>query len=370
MTKRYKIILIFLALMVFIIADLIVFVPWKRLAEAQLVEALDENGLKDVRLTVSELDIHHLLIKDVKAIDKSLEELVVFYSPIDLLLRKTGANLTAKAKNFLVNTQAVKSTIAEGDVVGKFTTDTYDWQGEWNLHDIQIETALAEVPLLQGQGDIKADDNNIILSGEIKSADQEYKIIFSFVQPLTEAEPLLKIVSAVVPWKGGKLFVENVSMPLSGDAPVKFDVQVQKVSVDALIQAMTGNRVSAQGGVSGKIPLVIGADGSFMIGEGSLRADSPGTLTVPTEAIPGDNPQIDVVRQVLQNFHYKELTISVNNVGKQTTLSITLNGSNPDAYNSRPVKLNVNLAGDVLCYIQQNMLLLTDPKSLLHQGKP
>ena len=137
------------------------------------------------------------------------------------------------------------------------------------------------------------------------------------------------------------------------------------------MQILTRERVSATGSVSGDLPLIIERNGNFSFGKGKLQADSPGTITLPPDAIPGDNAQIAMTRDILKNFHYKILSLSISSgMDGKTPILITLEGNNPDMYNGKPVKINVRLSGDVLNLIRQNVLFLTDPKSILKQGYP
>ena len=87
-------------------------------------------------------------------------------------------------------------------------------------------------------------------------------------------------------------------------------------------------------------------------------------------AIPGDNQQIALVREILKDLHYSLLSVAVDS-GKDHKLSVmlALEGNNLSVYNGRPVKLKVHLSGDVLNFIQQNLTAFTDPKQLLKQGK-
>ena len=49
----------------------------------------------------------------------------------------------------------------------------------------------------------------------------------------------------------------------------------------------------------------------------------------------------------------------------KSKITLTLEGNNPEAFEGRPIKLNVNIGGDVLPLIQQSILPLNDVKQLL-----
>ena len=76
------------------------------------------------------------------------------------------------------------------------------------------------------------------------------------------------------------------------------------------------------------------------------------------------------LREILEDFGYTRLSIAMNS-DKKNNLGIlmSIEGSNPAVYNGRAVKLNVNLTGDVLDFIRQNIMLLTNPESILEHGE-
>jgi hypothetical protein len=157
---------------------------------------------------------------------------------------------------------------------------------------------------------------------------------------------------------------------LSGKQDLKLNLHVDKVSLGNLMQQLTGARATATGVISGELPVAIGADGMIGLQQASLQAEEPGIISMAQDAIPGDNAQIAIVRDILKNFHYSVLSIGVDN-GKDNKLSVLmkLEGGNPDMYSGHPVQLNVQLNGDVLNFVQQNILALTNPRKFLEQGK-
>ncbi|MCK5555372.1 MAG: YdbH domain-containing protein, partial [Alphaproteobacteria bacterium] len=236
------------------------------------------------------------------------------------------------------------------------------WRGKWRLNDIQVKSKEYALPALEGKGTLQTLADAFSLSGEFKSKDNTHRTIFKFYMPSNK----LKLLYATLPWKGGTLTVKNVLIPLKSKQPVKTVLHVQQVSIGALMQILTGERVSATGSISGDLPLVIGRDGTVSFGKGKLQADSPGTITMPADAIPGDNAQIALTRDILKNFHYGTLSISINSdADGKVPILIALEGNNPDMYNGRQVKINVRLGGDVIDFIKQNVMILTYPKSML-----
>ncbi len=246
------------------------------------------------------------------------------------------------------------------------------WRGKWSAADIRVAGAALDVPVLQGGGTLELTSGEVKLEGAIFSVDKTYSAAFSFIYDLRDpSRAAFTLVSAAMPWKQGRLSASGVRIPLTGTAPITVSLAVKGVSVDELLQALTGKRVSATGAVSGTVPVVIGRDGSLDFRPADLRADGDGVISMPPDAIPGDNQQIELVRQVLKELHYTSLSVSLRNGEAGNggfAVLLALEGSNPDVYDGRIVKLNVNLTGDVLDFIRQNVIFFTKPETLLKQG--
>jgi hypothetical protein len=249
------------------------------------------------------------------------------------------------------------------------------WDGKWDVRGLQIKADSFPLPEMAGEGTIRAGAEKIELEGRFKSGDGAYQAAFHLDYPLSaDAKPVLILTHAAMPWKGGTIETRNVAIPVGGAAksrpPVRIVLQARGVSVDELMQALTGKRVTATGAVSGTLPLTLERDGSVSLGEGDLQATGPGIITMPPDLIPGDNEQVVLTRQILRNFHYRELSVAVDHgAGRDVSLILALEGNNPDVYDGRPVKLNVRLTGDVLDFIQQNAMFIKDPKAMLKQGQ-
>jgi len=238
------------------------------------------------------------------------------------------------------------------------------WKGKWSMEKVEVEGI--EVPPLSGAGNW-ASDKETKVDGEFKSADASYRSLFTLVYAADAPDHLrLQVSEAQAPWNGGLVTTHNVTVPLSGKRAITIPLQVQKVSLDALMQAITGKRASATGTLSGTVPITVDADGNLAISEGMLQTGESGTLTLAPDVIPGDNEQVAMVRDLLKNFHYNAFSMKIEQgKDKQLSILLSLSGNNPDAYNGKAVKLNVHLTGDLLDLMQQSILPLGNPKNYL-----
>ncbi len=241
------------------------------------------------------------------------------------------------------------------------------WDGTWNLSSLTFSEA---IPALQGTGTLSLNKTVAQMEGSLESSDQQYKAVFETGYDLANPDAATATLhSATLPFKEGRISTQNITIPLTGTKPIALTLTAQKISTDALLQSLTGKRVSATGTVSGTLPLIIDRGGGFTLGKGKLQADGAGLIQMPGDALPGDNEQIELVRDVLENLHYSLLSATVDSAGNdKITVKLSLEGSNPGVYDGRTIKLNVNLTGDVLDFIRQNVMLFNNPEKLLKQG--
>jgi hypothetical protein len=267
--------------------------------------------------------------------------------------------LHAGAYKFTAGTLDIEATPGDGDTL---------WDATWIMPDIRAPNEM--IPPLSAQGTMKATAHSIVIAGGARSADNATVINFTALFDLQDpGKNRAAITDARLPWKGGTLSVANVALPLHGETNMNVVLRVRDVSVDELLRAMTGERVTATGAVGGTVPLTIGMDGSIKPGSGVLKADGTGKISMPPGLIPGDSAQIKLTQQILEDFEYEILSITVEPGAKGASILFALEGRNPAVYDGRRVKLNVRLTGDVLDFIRQNVILLTEPESLLKQDK-
>lgn len=294
------------------------------------------------------------------------------YADIPLAVSMDLAKATA-------NAQSEKLTIAIGQdtlCIGALTLDAAldeaagQWRGTWDIKDLSLATERIALPVLQGKGEWVLSAKDARISGGFKSADGAYRAQFVLNVPIADTKPAtLSISEARMPWGEGHIGLTDATVPLGGKTDIALNLDVQKVSMASLLRALTDDKTVATGEVSGTVLLTIAADGSVRVGKGSLRAIAPGVISLSPEAIPGDNPQVALVREVMKNLQYNVLALDME-MGENNNLTVKLavEGKNPDVEKGRPIKLNVNLTGDLLNLLLQNMKLMTDPKTFIEQS--
>lgn len=329
--------------------------------------ATPSTSLK-IPVNSAEIPVDQLIVEDSNL--NILGENWNLNAPVALKWQKNpDSEISLQSENIKFNAGNFSVNAGKGEAKAKLGVQETGWAGSWHLKGIKISGGPAEWPVMEAAGTLSAGANTIAIEGGVKSPDNLYGGTFR-LDYASSGPTALTLVQANMPWHGGTLAVQNVTIPLAEEKPANLVLQVQAVSIGQLMEAMTGKRVSATGMVSGDLPLIIGHDGSITLGDGILQAAGPGIISMPPDLIPGDNEQVAMTREILKNFHYNGLSVAVSgNQENGLSLLVALEGNNPDVYEGRPVKLNVRLVGDVLDFMRQNVMFVMDPKTLLKQDK-
>lgn len=347
-------------------AGIIAAVDWKGLASEKLIALLQEKGFTDAQLKVKDIGLTSVTLEGISlggAMPLALESLKVNYSLKELWEgRLTQVTLSGIALKW----GEVAATSYETAFVS-VPDGKNEWKGTWTSKDITVSGLPVEIPVTESSGTWQVSPKELVLKGIWGSADKSYSASFTVNYDLTDATAsVTKLHSFTMPWSGGSIALKDATIPFAKKA-YTLNVIVKGISVDTLLQSLTGNRATGTGVVSGTVPITLKPDGTFVLNAGSLKAESPGKIVMQPDAIPGDNAQVDVVREVMKDFHYNVLSASVETPAKnKLSVGLTVEGNNPAAYDGRPVKLNVHLSGDVLDFVQQSMAV-NDPQKLLKQ---
>ncbi|HAX92228.1 MAG TPA: hypothetical protein DCY07_08530 [Rhodospirillaceae bacterium] len=286
-------------------------------------------------------------------------------------LKIPNPELTGKTPGFVLKAGDIDVIVADATAALSLNAEEKRWNGTWNAKTVTITGVGTDVPDLSGGGKLTVQADRAQVQGQFASADRSHHFTFDYnYYPSTPEKAEVKIIDASMPWMGGTIGTQQVSLRIGERQPLNINLKLQHVSIQSLLQKVTGEKTTATGTISGTLPVTIEKDGSLIFHQGNLQADEPGIITLPPDSIPGDNEQVALVREVLKNLHYTLLSVAVNNEGDhKLSIRMTLEGKNPDVHAGRPVKINVNLTGDMLDFVQQNILFLSDPRKLLERGE-
>lgn len=283
--------------------------------------------------------------------------------PLSLVWQKNEpfVSLQSDSLSFKQHDFKFKTGALVADV--KFKDGT--WSGAWNLDGVEIP----DYPFISVKGTIEIKDNILRIIGDVKAEKDAGSGAFKLIYPFGAPEKIsLVITQGTFAWGGGTIKAANTKIPLDGKTDIKTLLDIQNISVDTVLDLVAGQDVQATGTLSGKLPFIITPQGKILLEKGGMSANGDGVISLPASAIPGSGAEIDMTRSILENFEYDGLSIDVQELeGNRIALILSLSGNNPKVYDARAVKLNVRLGGDVLEFLQSNLMLFTDPQSLLDQ---
>ncbi|MCB1782844.1 MAG: YdbH domain-containing protein [Alphaproteobacteria bacterium] len=245
------------------------------------------------------------------------------------------------------------------------------WAGTWGIQDLEVVQNGEPMPKAALTGTLSADKEALKIQGKVNCENKICSGGFTYTYPFAEPEKASLVMDDFsMPWHEGTVSTAKVIVPLAGGKDYNFILSIRKASIAKLMQDVTGENVKATGTLSGKIPVTIKPDGTFSIGKGSLTADTPGILSMPGQVIPGSGAQMELTRDILEQFNYSLLSLTTGkDENGKFVIHATLEGNNPKVQGGRAVKLNIKLSGDVLDFISSSVIVLTNPQALLNKER-
>jgi hypothetical protein len=146
------------------------------------------------------------------------------------------------------------------------------------------------------------------------------------------------------------------------------------LKIDEVLRSAEFGSMSSTGELSGDIPLQI-IDGEVAITGGELRAAPGGGIITYSPSQAGAaagaaNEAMAMVLDALENFHYDDVVMTVNEGGSESMqLQLTLSGRNPDLYGGRPFIFNIHLTGPLRDILNRGLETVTLPaKTMVEMG--
>lgn len=308
--------------------------PLKAELEMRLVEALTQQGLTHVEVRIGGLTENSVYVSHISFTKENISlavddvQVVATSLPYKELLRKNYGNVAA----------------------------------DWTIGSLVVSGLPYEFPAFSGSG--KATSSQ--LTGELHDASGQYGAQFdvTFEQAV--------ISKLRMPWQGARVTAPRIVIALGKERKsIHIPLHLEELPLNTVLSMMASGKASGTGLVSGNVELTILPNGGFSLGKGQLGTHAEGVIQLAKDALPGDSQQVEMTRRALSDFHYKDLSIrlSPDNKGK-VMIQLNLEGNNPQEFDGRPVKLNVNLTGDVLELLQQTILPLGNPEQLIQGNTP
>ena len=130
----------------------------------------------------------------------------------------------------------------------------------------------------------------------------------------------------------------------------QMQLNAQEVLLEKLLSNLLERGLNATGNLSGKLPVRF-ESGNPVITGGSLSTAGGGVVRYKpdTNALTqSSNPQIGLLMQAMENFHYDYLNLTINSIDADTlNIKLSTKGRNPNLYGGKAIELNVNLTGNL-----------------------
>jgi len=169
----------------------------------------------------------------------------------------------------------------------------------------------------------------------------------------------LRIEQVALHWAGGTVRAGPAMLaPGAGEHALTLEAEGMDLGQVLALAGVEG--LEGTGTLAGQIPLALsGQEVRFVkgrlasVGEGYIRYDP---AHPPAFLDPGAGEGMALLRQALQDFHYSELSVTIDGVaGREMTVGLRLNGANPGFQDGRPVALNLNLSGALEAVLRDSL---------------
>jgi hypothetical protein len=155
---------------------------------------------------------------------------------------------------------------------------------------------------------------------------------------------------------GGKISADPLTVGQGENKAVSTRIHLDKVDLDELSRLFGNTSLTAQGLLSGEIPIEI-KDSKLIFKGGALNSLDKGYFKYNPEQFPaslqGDDPRMKTVREALSDFQFSLLSFEMDGpMDGHMTTTLKASGTSP-VFGERPIELNLNLEGDLGKVLQQ-----------------
>lgn len=273
----------------------------------------------------------------------------------------TSKGVTFTKEPYTVSTGAIRLTPI-------LNTAKKQWEGTMSADAITLTGINPPPPPLNLTGNFTAGAEHASVNFTLKDKEKTIRANGTLKLPIAAPDKgTLTLKSVAYPWGGGTLSAKNVAVSLSGKKPINVALKVQDVDLAQLMSTLAQGKVSGTGNVNGVFPITYYPDGKITLAGGEAQAQGTGVLAMSPEIIPAtEQKQMASVKTLLENFHYNSLKIRLSlDKEENSAIGLTIEGNNPEVFGGKPVKLNVNITGDIVPLLRQSLIPLSDARQLL-----
>lgn len=196
---------------------------------------------------------------------------------------------------------------------------------------------------------LSLDNNGLIVSHLVHASlstasGLSTEILESILNQITIAPERIGDINVKLNIFGGQLSITH--QKYDSQHPLQIvKIHLEHLDLQQLFAWLDIEGLSVTGSLAGDIPLTITQTG-YSIFNAQLNAIQDGTLAYQPRSAPKDMTQQNIALQALQNFHYRQLNLTLNYSEQgDYQISSRILGANPELYNGYPVALNPTLKG-------------------------
>ncbi|OEY65361.1 intermembrane phospholipid transport protein YdbH family protein [Marinobacter sp. X15-166B] len=324
--------------------------PWQFLGRVDgNLDRLNLNGVATASAIPMELHLRYSYQEDVQLAGDlqvsgaqetgALADLLAHWPP---LLAITGGKVTAKLRyrQAAGGVPALSAELALAQVNG--TYDRTEWVGMNGRAGLALgaERFTLEVPELTIAG-----VNPGVPVGPLS-------VVGRYQAPLAQfAAGQLTLQKATAAALGGQLTISADTWDLA-DPPVTLPVELTRLSLAQLLTVYPTEGLAGTGTLSGTLPLLFDPATGVQVQQGRIDALAPGgRLQLSAErlqTLARGNETMRLVATAMENFHYSVMGSGIDyDRDGNLTLSMHLEGHNPELQDGHPVVLNINLQENI-----------------------
>lgn len=168
-------------------------------------------------------------------------------------------------------------------------------------------------------------------------------------------------------WRGGFINIDNFTFN-SVEAPIRFKAHCKNIPLPPLLSFLSAENITATGELNGTLPITI-KKGDVFVEPTTLQTATSGTLSIaPAYAaqLAITNPALKDVSEALSTFNYSQLSLKIARPEEgNPSVKLHVRGNNRNAFNGRPIDLNINIGGDLESLLKSSLQLWQNPNTLL-----
>lgn len=180
--------------------------------------------------------------------------------------------------------------------------------------------------------------------------------------------PKLMVRKTKFSWNRAIIEAGLFTVDMKNNQVEDLNFSVKNLSFQKMLKLVLQEKIQANGVLAGSIPVIF--DGKRVsIKNGLLKSSGKGHLSYLVEKGMGlsavNHPSVNLLLEYLKDFYYDEVALKFNS-DRDYNLSVNLSllGRNPQVYDGRPLKLNVNLNFNLWDIFVYALRYINIPKTL------